>query len=404
MAAPADHRQDLDWLRVGATLLLFPFHVAKTFDVLPIYHIKNGELSPGLDYFTAFIHQWHMPLFFVLAGWSACASIQRRSAAGFRQERVRRLLVPFLLGSLFLCPFLKYAELASGMSITASGAARLGSPFEESFWEFLPTFYTRMDRFTWSHLWFLLYLLTFSLLYAPLFTRLLAQPDAFARASAARLYLPLVPLVLIQTTLRFVWPGVQNLFNDWANFTYYSLFFILGFVLARQPAWEDVIAREWKRAGAIGLSAATVMLCEWWRRGGITLPQSLTPTVVLSLVPLQVLSAVAGYCTIVGLLGFARRFLTSSGPAQRYLVEGSLPIYILHQLGIVLPGYFLIRLHAGIAVKCVLVLVVAVTSTMAVYHVAVRPAPALRAMFGMRLLGSPRRSPADGAPLVPPFD
>jgi hypothetical protein len=34
--------------------------------------------------------------------------------------------------------------------------------------------------------------------------------------------------------------------------------------------------------------------------------------------------------------------------------------------------------------KFVLILVVAVTSTLAVYHFAVRPAPALRAMLGMR--------------------
>ena len=27
------------------------------------------------------------------------------------------------------------------------------------------------------------------------------------------------------------WPGVQNLYDDWANVTYYSLFFLLGFAL-----------------------------------------------------------------------------------------------------------------------------------------------------------------------------
>ena len=62
---------------------------------------------------------------------------------------------------------------------------------------------------------------------------------------------------------------------------------------------------------------------------------------------------------------------------QRYLVEASLPIYILHQLGIVLPGFFIIRLDTSIAVKFALVLLVAVTSTLAVYHFVVRPAPAV---------------------------
>src|SRR5262249_38599232 len=74
----AGRRSDLDWFRIGAPFLLSPFPVGKTFDVLPIYHIKNAELSSRLDYFTFFIHQWHMPLFFVLAGWSAYASIAAR--------------------------------------------------------------------------------------------------------------------------------------------------------------------------------------------------------------------------------------------------------------------------------------------------------------------------------------
>jgi fucose 4-O-acetylase-like acetyltransferase len=383
-ATTGGRRHDLDWLRIGATYLLFPFHVAKTFDVLPIYHIKNAELSPRLDLFTAFVHQWHMPLFFLLAGWSACASLGSRGMAGFRKERVRRLFVPFLFGSLVLCPFLKYVELSSGLSITATGAAPLGRTYDESFLRFLPTFYTRVDRFTWSHLWFLLYLFTFSVLYQRLFARLLARPGGSARASAARLYLPLLPLVLIQTTLRFVWPGVQNLFDDWANFTYYSLFFILGFLLARFPEWEAVIAREWRRAGAIGVGAAAVMLFGWWLRSPVKFPVPLTVADVLPAVPLHALSAVAGYCIVVGLLGFARRHLGTTGPLQDYLVESSLPVYVLHQLGIVVPGYFIIRLDAGIPAKFALLLAVAVTSTMAVYHLLVRPTPALRAVLGMR--------------------
>jgi fucose 4-O-acetylase-like acetyltransferase len=383
MAPPGERRHDLDWLRIGATFLLFPFHVVKTFDVLPIYHIKNGELSPELDYFSFFIHQWHMPLFFVLAGWSAHASIAGRGVAGFRRERVRRLFVPFLLVSLLLCPLLKYAELACGIAVTARGV-ETGQPFHESFLEFLPTFYTDMDRFSWSHLWFLLYLFTFSLLYTRPFARLLADPERLGRPSVVRLYLPLVPFVLIQTTIRFVWPGLQNLYNDWANFSYYSLFFILGFVLARTPAWEDVIAREWKRAGAIGLGAATLAMTGWALRGGIGFPYPMTLASIVPVVPLQALSGIAGYCTLIGILGFARRHLTWTSRTHAYLNEASLPVYILHQFGIVLPGFFIIQLDASIATKVVLLLPIAVASTMLVYHVVVRPVPALRSMLGMR--------------------
>jgi len=187
MAATA-RRDDLDWLRIGATLLLFPYHVMKTFDVTPIYHVKNAVLVPQLDYVTLFIHQWHMPLFFALAGWSAYGSLASRGTGAFLRERVQRVLVPFLSGTLLLCPFVKYLELRSGLSVTAQGAASLATPFHESFLQFLPSFYIRLDRFTWSHLWFLIYLLAFTLVLLPLLAPLArAERDGDAPPSAARL-------------------------------------------------------------------------------------------------------------------------------------------------------------------------------------------------------------------------
>jgi len=372
-------RHDVDWLRIGATFLLFPFHVAKTFDVAPAYHLKNVELTHALDFFTFFVHQWHMPLFFLLAGWASCGTIRRRGIGGFRRERVRRLFVPFLVVSLLACPVLKYLELRCGLTITARGQERLGRPFTESFFVFLPTFYTRMDRFTWSHLWFLLYLFVFSQLYAGLFRALLAHPAWLGRVSAARLYLPLVPLVLIQATLRFRWPGVQNLFDDWANFAYYSLYLTLGFLIARDPAWEDVIAREWRRALVIGLGASALLMAAL-AAANHTAPPELAPMVVFWAV-----TAVAGWCTVVGILGAGRAFLSGDvAPGVRaYLAEASLPIYVLHQFAIVVPGYFIIQMAAGIPAKFALMLLTAVVATMATYHWVVRPVPVLRGALGM---------------------
>jgi fucose 4-O-acetylase-like acetyltransferase len=379
----SDRRADLDSLRIGATLLLFPFHVAKVFDVLPMYHVKNPELVPALDYFTAFVHQWHMPLFFVLAGWSAHGSIARRGGRGFLRERVRRLMLPFATGVVLLCPILKYLELRSGLSITATGAAPLARPFDESFLAFLPTFFTRVDRFTWSHLWFLLYLFTFSVAFTPLLARLARDGRSCARASTLGLYLPLVPLVLIQTTLRLRWPGVQNLYDDWANVTYYGIFFLLGFVMARWPAWENVVEREWKRAAVIGLGAYLGLAAAWLALGAVG-SRALADRPLALAVALQALTAPAGYGLVVAILGWARRRLVADGPARAYLVDASLPIYVLHQLAIVLPAYFLVRTAAGVPTKLVLLLATSVTLTFAVYHFAARRSPALATALGAR--------------------
>lgn len=114
----------------------------------------------------------------------------------------------------------------------------LGFPgFHESFWAFLPTFFTRFDRFNWQHLWFLIYPYSFTLLYLLLFRRLAgAKPRGQKRVHPASVYLPLLPLALAQVLLRSRWPGYQNLFGDWANFAYYSLYLSFGFLLAARPS------------------------------------------------------------------------------------------------------------------------------------------------------------------------
>ena len=392
----AARRYDLDWLRIGATFLLFPYHVAKVFDVLPIYHLKNRELVPALDYVTVFVHQWHMPLFFVLAGWAAHGTMARRGTAGFLRERVHRLVVPFVTGVVLLCPIIKYLELRSGLSITATGAAPLATPFDESFLAFLPSFFTRLDRFTWSHLWFLLYLFTFSVVWSPLLSRWLRRDRAVVPPSTLSLYLPLLPLALIQMTLRLRWPGVQNLYDDWANVTYYSLFFLLGFVIARRPEWEDVIAREWRRTGALGLAAYVAMSVTWLSLGSVGSGALAGRPLAIVLV-LQALSALAGYGCVVGLLGFARRHLAFNRPGLAYLTEASLPIYVLHQLAIVGLGFFVVQSQVGVWAKSVVLLAGSVALTMGVYHLVVRRSRVLAAAFG-----APRPATTVPRPASPP--
>jgi hypothetical protein len=212
-----ERRYDIDWLRVGATLLLFVFHAGMIFNPAPFYHIRNDELSFGWLVVCGFISLWHMPLFFLLAGWSLCGSLRTRGSAGVLNERSLRLLVPLLFGCVLFMPVIKYLELSSGLDLNHVGlrvspalqdgfrlvipdGLPVAKPFGESFREFLPTFFT-LERFTWAHLWFVAYLLTFTLLYLPAFAlppspiertrarlgarRLRAHPSARARAAPA---------------------------------------------------------------------------------------------------------------------------------------------------------------------------------------------------------------------------
>jgi len=385
---PHTRRYDVDWLRVFATYLLFVFHVAMVFNPAPFYHIRNHDLSFAMLVFDGFIGLWHMPLFFLLAGWSILASLQVRGTSGFLRERLSRLLIPLVAACIVMMPVIKYLELSSGLDLNhrglwvsaelqagfatvIPGGLPLAAPFHEGFRAFLPTFFTRLDRFTWAHLWFVAYLFTFTVLYLPLFAALARSRRELVRVPGWWVYLPVIPLAVIQITLRPRWPGIQNLYDDWANVAYYTTFVLAGFLLARYPALERALGREWRRALAIALATTGALLLA-------VLGVIRTPSLLLAG------SAVAGWCFIVALLGFARERLMRPAPVLAYLTESAFPVYILHQIAIVGIGYWLVRLPLGIPAKFTLLLVASVAATLGVYHFVVRPTPALRFLFGMK--------------------
>lgn len=387
-----ERRHDLDWLRVSACYLLLLFHVLMVFSPAPFYHVRNDEQSVLAMIVAGFISLWHMPLLFLLAGWSLYGSLQGRGLGRFLHERVTKLAIPLVAGCILLAPGIKYLELRSGLDLNHEGlkvaphlqegfkavipdGLPLAEPFDESFAEFLPSFFTDIDRFSWSHLWFVAYLLTFTLLYLPLFLRLARSRGNGRVRSALWLYAPLVPLVAIQLTLRERFPGPYNLYQDWANFSYYSTFLFAGFLLARHPALDGLIAREWKRALAIGIAAALVLLL--FVLGVVRWP----PLVLVG-------SAVAAWCFVLALLGIASIRLRAPTAALPYLVESAYPIYILHQPVIVVLGFGIVALPLGIASKFVLLLAASVAGTMLLYHQVARRNSALRFLLGMR----PKRS------------
>lgn len=388
-------RHDLDALRVFACYLLFLFHGGMVFNPAPFFHVRNNEASLVFLIVCGFISLWHMPLFFLLAGWSAAASLRSRGVAAFLRERVSKLAVPLVAGCVLLMPVIKYLELRGGQDLNHRGLfvtpevresmqsvlpidLPLAKPFHDTFLSFVPTFFTDLDRFTWSHLWFLAYLLTFTLLLLPVFARLAARPPVAGLPARLWVYAPMLPLILVQLTLRARFPGPYNLYRDWANVAFFVTFLASGFALAVAPGLEERLRGEWRRLLALGVAATGVLLAAVL--GAITA----TPVVLVA-------NAVAAWCFVTALLGFARERVTHSGLRLGYLVESAFPIYVLHQPVVVLLAAGVVLLPFGIAAKFALLLTASVAVTLGVYHFLVRPFALPRFLLGMKRL---RRTPA----------
>ncbi|KAL3688963.1 hypothetical protein R1sor_015272 [Riccia sorocarpa] len=251
-----NRRNDIDWLRTLASYLVVVYHVAQFFDLQQSSYFKNAELSEALDHFTRFVHLWHMPLFFLLAGWSSNSSLSSRGLLGFFSERVQRLLIPLIFGMTVVCAPQIWVACRNGLWKTRAGEL-ITTSGSIPFITFLQEYYYP-DGITWAHLWFVTYLFTFSVIYLPLLwilSKISLKESVLQNWAGILTNAPVVILACLQLGLRDKWPGYQNLVDDWANFWFYSTFFIAGFCLARFAVLEDHLQFGCPRNGTLGLSA-----------------------------------------------------------------------------------------------------------------------------------------------------
>ena len=151
----------LDWLRVILLFGVFVYHVLKIFYPFLPWHINNAERSDAVMAILLTINPWGIPLFFLVAGAGSWFALRRRNNRQFISERVNRLLIPFIVGSILLTPFQKYLE------------ALHKSTYEGSFLSFIPEMlvdFVSRNWFTplifprWGlHLWFLGFLFAFAI-------------------------------------------------------------------------------------------------------------------------------------------------------------------------------------------------------------------------------------------------
>ena len=68
-----------------------------------------------------------------------------------------------------------------------------------------------------------------------------------------------------------------------------------------------------------------------------------------------------------------------------YGKEAQLPFYVLHQLPIILIGYFVVQWQVNAFVKYVVIVLGAIVATLLICDIAVRRTLATRILFGLKL-------------------
>ena len=369
---PYNRRHDIDWLRTLAMATIFLFHCARFFDEEG-WHVKNDEISFTMTVFVGVVAQWIMPLFFVLSAWSAKAALGRRSNGAYLGERFRRLVVPLVFGIFVIVPPQVYIEGVTGGRFTGSFFAFLPHYFDG--------FYGFGGNFAWMglHLWYLEMLFLFSLITLPLFRRLgrARTPGRPSRLAAVTgrpglVFTLAIPVAVVEALVNRQPDGfgIRD-FGGWSPFTY-LVFFVVGYLISTDPGARPCLERHRKVALAAGV-LATLGGYLWITSGG----SSYTPA-------FSVLRAFNAWSWLVAILGFGSRHLTFSNRFLKHAGEAVLPFYVLHQTVIVLVGYRLIPLDAGIPVTFLILSTTSFMTIVALYELIVRRIPFLRFLFGMK--------------------
>lgn len=182
------------------------------------WHVKSSHASTLLEPAMALLNPWRLGLLFFISGVALRFATDKSQRGAFAATRAWRLLVPIIFGMLVIVAPQAYAEL------------RFNGEIDPGFWRFYLDYVSFRGDFsiitpTWNHLWYVVYLLVYTLLivsFLPLVRRLAdglvaALFDWIARRPVQLLILPAIPFLIYRFTLDPYFPTTHALVDDWAD-------------------------------------------------------------------------------------------------------------------------------------------------------------------------------------------
>lgn len=367
-------RHDLDWLRVLVFGLLIFYHVGMFF-VPWGWHIKNNVIYSWLVYPMIFLNQWRLPILFIISGMGTYYALGKRNGGQFIGERFRRLFIPLVIGMLLIVPPQVYIERL------------VNAQFEGNYFEFWPAMAFNgvypEGNLSWHHLWFLPYLLLFSILLAPVFLYLRKKGDnPFLHWIRKRVRSPwgififIIPLYLTEALMEPFFPSTHALIGDWFNLVNYGLMFFFGFILiaVQDEFWKLVTRyrRQFLFAAIISFTAflSLILLVE--------------DSIIVHFTE-AFLKVTNLWLWILVCFGYAATYLNKPSTVLAYANESVYPFYILHQTVTICLAYYLMEVEWGLFPEGMILLTGTFGISWLFYEFLIRRVKWLRPLFGLKL-------------------
>ena len=366
-------RHDLDWLRLIVFALLILYHVGMFF-VPWDFHIKNNHIHDWLRYPMWFLNQWRLPILFVISGMGTYYTLQRRSGKQFVIERIKKLLIPLAFGMLFIIPPQVYLEKLTKNQFK-------GDYFE--FWPvkaFIGTY--PEGNLSWHHLWFLPYLLLFSLALIPVFLYLKNHIRSRFTSwltqivqNPLKIYLFIIPLYLVESFVEPFFEITHALIDDWFTIINYIIIFLYGFLLIMvKGAFWFTVEKYRKYFLIAGLVCFSVMLL---------IVEVYEDSIYRHFIE-AFLKVANLWSWILAIFGFASKYLNRKSKILYYCNEAVYPFYILHQTIMMVMAYYIMNLEWSLGLKASIMVVGTFGFSWFIYEFFVRRWKFMRPLFGLK--------------------
>jgi len=376
-------RTDLDWLRVIAFGLLILFHAGLVYAPFD-WHIHSRHTEGWLRQGILLTGPWRLTLLFFISGAALKLMSRKRSAGKVVAARLARLIPPALFGILVLVPPQAFIE-----------AVDKGSWHEGFFAWWINEFSPQgiASGVPVNHLWFVLYILVYSVLTAALIAvprvqAALASAVGHALSGLTLLAAPIAYLTLARQGL-FLHYGISNhLSSDWYNHAVSFGAFFLGFLVVGQTGfWRAAIRWRWVSLIGAVLALPTLMVLQ---SAPATAPEPWLISLVFS---------IDQWASIVAILGFGALHLQNKdGRLLRYRTQAVFPCYLAHQTILVAAVWMVRPLNLPALVEAPLLVAVTIGGCFAVYET-VRRINIIRPLWGLKPLA---RSKEAAAALIRP--
>ena len=374
--APSQRHYGMDWLRVGAFVMLIFYHVGFSFTPWG-YQTPSRGVVWWAEIPLLGLSAWRLALLFAISGYASAALFAKeRDAGAFLKSRLLRLGIPLLFGLTVIVPPQPYMGLLNSGYTHGYGYFLFHDAFS-----FRRVIHENLPAI--MHLWFVIYLLAYTVVLCAALMVLPAHWRAgLARGAEKVLSGPwLLPFgCLAVYAVRAPgdgWTDTHSVLTDFCAHLHYGGMFLFGYLLRGSETLRQAIARQWKAALVVGLAGyAFVALEAWYFPGNVRTPRAWME-------PLDFAKSVQCWGTVIALFGIADRFWNRDARWRGTLAEAVFPVFIAHQTVMVLVSYWL-RDKGLTALPEFLVLCATVAGGSWLFYLVGREVGPLRPLIGLK--------------------